>query len=166
MHSVQSLHEPQLLCCVSAKHVHLLYVYHLKLSHQVLLPSRTVLFSPCVSICFRLGHVQFQYLAWSTYAAQEKELNGFHLRCLGRIIGISLQDRVANTDVLERAGPPSIFTPLSQRRLRWLGHVRRMDDGRIPKDLLYGELASGARSKGRSGSGTKILARATRNALQ
>ena len=38
---------------------------------------------------------------------------------------------------------------LSQRRLRWLGHVRRMADGRIPKDLLYGELSRGARSRGR-----------------
>ena len=87
--------------------------------------------------------------AWVTYAAQERKLNSFHLRCLRRILGIRWQDRVPNTDVLERAGLPSIFTLLSQRRLRWLGHVRRMDDGRIPKDLLYGELASGARSQGR-----------------
>ena len=36
-----------------------------------------------------------------------------------------------------------------QRRLRWLGHVRRMDDGRIPKDILYAELTSGKRQIGR-----------------
>ena len=42
-----------------------------------------------------------------------------------------------------------MFTLLRQRRLRWLGHVRRMDDGRIPKDLLYGELATGKRVPGR-----------------
>ena len=33
--------------------------------------------------------------------------------------------------------------------MRWLGHVTRMEDGRIPKDLLYGELAIGNRSTGR-----------------
>ena len=36
-----------------------------------------------------------------------------------------------------------------ERRLHWLGHVRRMDKGRIPKDLLYGELAEGTQPLGR-----------------
>ena len=42
-----------------------------------------------------------------------------------------------------------IFTLLRQRRLRLLGHVRRVEDGRIPKDILYGELALGRRTTGR-----------------
>ena len=42
-----------------------------------------------------------------------------------------------------------MHTLLKQRRLRWLGHVVRMADGRIPKDLLYGELVQGNRPRGR-----------------
>jgi len=87
--------------------------------------------------------------AWTLYSRQERRLNSFHLRCLRRILGIKWTDRVTNVEVLTRANIPSLFTLLQQRRLRWLGHVHRMPDGRIPKDLLYGELATGKRAKGR-----------------
>ena len=86
---------------------------------------------------------------WTTYARQERRLNSFHMRCLRRILGISWEDKIPNTEVLSRANLPTMFTLLRQRRLRWLGHVHRMDDGRIPKDLLYGELAAGKRTTGR-----------------
>ena len=68
----------------------------------------------------------------------------FHLRSLG----ISWRDKVPNTEVLDRAGLPTMYTLLRQRRMRWIGHVRRMEDGRIPKDILYGELAVGKRPRG------------------
>ena len=86
---------------------------------------------------------------WTTYAGKERRLNSFHLRSIRRILGISWQDKVTNADVLSRAGLPTMYTLLRQRRLRWLGHVRRMEDGRIPKDILYGELALGRRTTGR-----------------
>ena len=54
-----------------------------------------------------------------------------------------------NNAVLEKAGIPSFHIFLKQRRMRWLGHVTRMKDGRIPKDLLYGELATEKRPTGR-----------------
>ena len=85
---------------------------------------------------------------WTTHARQERRPNTFHMRSLRCILGISWQDKVPNT-VLSRAGLPSMFTLLRQRRLRWLGHVHRMPDGHIPKDLLHGELATGSRRTGR-----------------
>ena len=54
---------------------------------------------------------------------------------------ITWQDWVKNTSELAQTGMPSLFAILSQRPLRWLGYVCRMEDGRIPKDFLYGELA-------------------------
>ena len=86
---------------------------------------------------------------WTTYARQERRLNTFHLRSIRRILGISWQDKVSNVEVLSCASLPSMYTLLKQRRLRWLGHVHRMNDGRIPKDILYGELCSGKKSAGR-----------------
>ena len=47
--------------------------------------------------------------------------------------------------VLDRAGITSMHTFIKQRHMRWLGHVTRMEDGRIQKDLLYEKLASGKR---------------------
>ena len=41
--------------------------------------------------------------------------------------------------------PPQACSLLSQRRLRWFGHVHRMDDGHIPKDVLYGQLTTGVK---------------------
>ena len=42
-----------------------------------------------------------------------------------------------------------MLTLLIQRRLRWVGHVYWQEDGRIPKDVLYGELANSPRPRSR-----------------
>ena len=42
----------------------------------------------------------------------------------------------------------SLNALLTERCLSWLNHVRRMDAGRIPKDILYGELVEGYRKTG------------------
>ena len=47
--------------------------------------------------------------------------------------------------MLERTNMNSIFAIICERCLCWLGHIRRMDKGLIPKDLLYSELVEGTR---------------------
>ena len=54
-----------------------------------------------------------------------------------------------NAQVLARASLPTMYTLLRQRKLRWLGHVRRMEDDKISKDIFYRQLASGKRPQGR-----------------
>ena len=113
-------------------------------NNQLTLNTKLKVYQACV-----LSSLPYGSESWTTYARQENRLESFHIRCLRRILGITWQDRVTNTAVLEKAGSLSMHLMLCQRRLRWLGHVHRMDDGRIPRDVMYGELASGRRPTGR-----------------
>ena len=98
---------------------------------------------------------------WTVYSRQEKRLNSFHMRCLRRILNIKWQDRITNEEVLRQAGIPSLFETLRRNRLRWLGHVSRMDDTRLPKRVLYGELSVGSRPRGRPKLRYKDVCKAT-----
>ncbi|KXJ17990.1 putative uncharacterized transposon-derived protein F52C9.6 [Exaiptasia diaphana] len=86
--------------------------------------------------------------SWIWYIEHLKKLDQFHLRCLRKICGISWQDKVPNTSVLERCKIEGIESILVKYRLRWAGHLVRMEDNRIPKALFYGELTSGQRLRG------------------
>ena len=46
---------------------------------------------------------------------------------------------MSNTEV-QRVNVNGMYSILHRRRLRWFGHVERMNQGRIPIDLLYCEL--------------------------
>ena len=63
--------------------------------------------------------------------------------CLRHMLEITWQDKVTNEVVREKAGIPSLYTLLKQRRMQWLGHVAQKQDGCISKALLCGELATG-----------------------
>ncbi|BHF67956.1 hypothetical protein SprV_0301098500 [Sparganum proliferum] len=85
---------------------------------------------------------------WTVYSKQACRLNHFHLSCLRRILRLNWQDRIPDTEVLERTGILSIYTILRQMQLRWSGHLVRMDDERLPKRLFYGDVATGSRRQG------------------
>jgi len=70
------------------------------------------------------------------------------LVCFRRLLRIKWQDKIRDSEVLRRASISSIHTLLQKAQLRWAGHVVRMPDSRLPKQLLYGELSKGKRSVG------------------
>ena len=113
-------------------------------NNNLTLTTRLKVYQACVISTLLYGSE-----TWTTYTKQESKLNAFHLRCLRRILGVSWRDKVTTTEILRRANTCTVFAMLSERRLRWLGHVRRMGAHRIPKDLLYGQLENGTRALGR-----------------
>ena len=48
-----------------------------------------------------------------------------------------------DTDILKKAECLSIEAMVMRNRLRWAGHVVRMGDVRLPKQLFYDELKTG-----------------------
>ena len=70
------------------------------------------------------------------------------MTCLRRILHVRWQDKVPNTTILERCNETSIEEKLIRSQLRWCGHVSRMDNYRIPKQMLYGQLSGGLRTQG------------------
>ena len=79
---------------------------------------------------------------WTTKQKDIKKLNTFHLRCLRSIIGVSWKDRWTNTKVLETCQSHGMPFLVSCARLRWLGHIARLDSDRLPEQLLLGRLSS------------------------
>ena len=85
---------------------------------------------------------------WVAYRRHVKVLEQFQQRILRSILGIHWQDRIINASILEQADTTSIEAHIVKSQLSWAGHVRRMPDTRVPKQLLYAELSSGKRKTG------------------
>ena len=76
---------------------------------------------------------------WTTYRRNIKALEKFHQRSLRNILKITWEDYRTNISVLEEANCSSIEAILIKNQLRWAGHVVRMTDNRLPKQLFYSE---------------------------
>ena len=74
---------------------------------------------------------------------RQEKINSFHFKCLRRLLGITWKDKITNQKVLKRTVLTTMYSFLTQRSFRWLAYVYGRDEGRITKDLLYGEQASG-----------------------
>ena len=85
---------------------------------------------------------------WTCYRRHIKKLDQFHLRCLRKVLRVSWKDHVPNQEILHRAELTGIEAMLNLAQLRWSGHVTRMDDSRLPKQLFHAELSTGKRHKG------------------
>ena len=69
--------------------------------------------------------------------------------------GIRLTDRIPNNKLYEKYGSIPLFKAGMRERLRWLGHVLRKKDDRLPKIFLFGQPCRPKRKANRLRSGWK-----------
>ena len=86
---------------------------------------------------------------WKATEKIMKKLDVFHQRCLRRILCIKWSDYIRNEEVLRRANQRQMRDIIRERRLRFAGHVLRLEDERPAKVALTWVPADGRRKRGR-----------------
>ena len=86
--------------------------------------------------------------SWALSAEQLERLEVLHRQHLRCFLGVRRSAHLPNEQVYERCSTLPLAVQLLQRRGRWLGHLLRMGDDRLAKQLLYGTMA-GRRRRGR-----------------
>ena len=86
--------------------------------------------------------------SWAALDSHVRRLEVFQMQCLRMICGISRRLHMSNEVILVKCDQPLVAAKLREYRLRWLGHVGRMGDERVPKRVLFGKIM-GKRSRGR-----------------
>ena len=85
---------------------------------------------------------------WTCYRRHIKKLKQFHLRCLHKILLVGWDAHIPNQEILSRTKMLCIEVHLKKAQLRWCGHVARMDDYPLPKQLFFTELSQKKRHMG------------------
>ncbi|CAG9128775.1 unnamed protein product [Plutella xylostella] len=113
-------------------------------NNKLNISTKVLVYKTCV-----LSILLYASETWTTYSMHERRLNAFHMRCLRAILDVTWKDRMSNERVLDITRTCSITATLKQRRLRWLGHVLRMDPDRLPRAVMLGQIADAKRPVGR-----------------
>ena len=87
--------------------------------------------------------------SWPVHKVIAHRLNSYMMRHLRLILNVKWWGLKSNQKILDQAGLDSMYDVLIQRNLRWVGHVNRMDNTRLPKQILYSQLRDGLRGVGR-----------------
>ena len=95
-----------------------------------------------------LETILYGCVTWSPRACYYDTLGRVHHRFLTRCIGWRKHNRVDDSisylDTLIKRGSESIEATLRRRRILFAGFMARMEDARLPKCVMFGELVGGA----------------------
>ena len=86
---------------------------------------------------------------WRFVRNDFNKLNVFHTKSLRRICKIFWPNRISNTDLFARTKSRNMEDEIKIKRWKWLGHVTRMENTKIPKVALQWRPENGRRARGR-----------------
>jgi len=83
------------------------------------------------------------------YKLVAHKLNTYMMIPLRQTLNAKWIEFVNNKKSLSQANLPSMYNLLIQRNIRWASHVNRMDNSRLPKQILFSQLKDGVHGIGR-----------------
>ena len=86
---------------------------------------------------------------WKITTRIARKLNVFHESCLRRILGITYLDHITNDEILRRCNSRKLQDIVTERRMRFAGHVLRLPEQRHSKTAIKWTPLQGKRKKGR-----------------
>jgi hypothetical protein len=101
-----------------------------------------------------LSFALYGYETWSLTLREERRLREFENRVLRKIFGPKRDEGTGecrkrrNEEMHDLYSSPNIFRMIKSRRMRWTGHVERMEEGRGVYRVLVGK-PEGKRPLGR-----------------
>lgn len=84
--------------------------------------------------------------SWIPYRWHITNLEAHHIHCLQKIIGLSWENRVPNTDILQNTNSLCREVVVAKKHFRWIRHAICIADDRLPLQVLYGQLRGAKRS--------------------
>lgn len=86
--------------------------------------------------------------SWTCTENEYARVNTFHTKKLRQLAGMK-RDEISNVKLFKLTRMQPLENYIRHHRLRWAGHVRRMEDDRLPKKVLFGQVAEGSTKRGR-----------------
>ena len=66
----------------------------------------------------------------------ERKLESFHCGCLRRILRVSYLEKATNDEIMSRSRMPQLSTMIMLKRIKWYGHIQRMEPGRLARSAF------------------------------
>ena len=73
---------------------------------------------------------------WSLTTRTESKLQAAEMRVLRLIKGVTRRDRIRNVNIREELQVRPLLEEIVRNKLRWFGHVKRMDTEKKPRKFL------------------------------